>query len=107
MENTELIQDINHSLAIDLPQNISFTALHQMLSAHVNHLIKTNFDALVALLYKIDVDENKLKHFLIDAPNEDAGDTIATLIIERQQQKLIYKKQFFKTTPPAEDEEKW
>ena len=107
MENTELIQNINNTLAIKLSDKISFQELHRQLSAYINHLIKNNFEALVALLYKIDVNEDKLKHFLIDDPNDDAGNIIALLIIERQQQKLAFKNQFTNKNPAASNEEKW
>ena len=107
MENTELIQDINKTLALELPEKISSEALHTTLSAHINQLIKNNFEALVNLLYKIDVDENKLKFYLVDNPGEDAGKVIASLIIERLHQKAIFKTRF-SSKPSAEDnEEKW
>ena len=107
MENIELIRNINSTLAIELPDKISFQELHNQLAAYINHLIKNNFEALVALLYKIDVNEEKLKHFLIDAPNEDAANVIASLIIERLQQTLAFKKQFANKSPAASNEEKW
>jgi hypothetical protein len=62
----------------------------------------------VALLYKIDVNEDKLKlHFLIDNPNDDAGNVIAALIIERFQQKANAKKQFTPKSTADDNEEKW
>jgi hypothetical protein len=106
MENAELIQDINTSLAIALPDKISFEELRSQLSGHINLLIKNNFETLVALLYKIDVNEDKLKYFLIDNPNEDAGNIIASLIIERLQQKIIFKNQFTNKSSDS-NEEKW
>ena len=107
MENIELIQDINKTMAIELPEKISSQELLQQLSAHVNQLIKNNFEALVTLLYKIDVDEDKLKLHLIDNPNEDAGNVIASLIIERLLQKATFKKQFNPKSSAADNEEKW
>jgi len=107
MENTELILNINKDLAIDLPEKISFDELHSKLSGHINYLIKNNFEVLVALLYKIDVSEDKLKGLLRNNPNEDAGNIIATLIIERQQQKIIFKKQFTNKSSGSSNEEKW
>jgi len=106
VENTALIQDINSTLAIALPDKISFEELQRQLANHINQLIKNNFESLVALLYKIDVDENKLKLHLIDNPNDDAGNVIALLIIERLQQKAAFKKQFANKPSSADNEEK-
>lgn len=107
MENIALIQNINKDLAIELPEKITFEELHSKLSGHINHLIKNNFEALVALLYKIDVSEDKLKALLRNNPNEDAGNTIAKLIIERQQQKIIFKARFSNKSSGNSNEEKW
>ena len=107
IENNELVQDINTTLAIELPEKISLEDLQNKLSAHINQLIKNNFETLVALLYKIDIDEEKLKFHLIDNPNEDAGNVIASLIIERLQQKAVFKKQFPNKSSSADNEEKW
>ena len=94
MEQEEIIQAINTDLAIALPVQLDEAELMGQLSAYINHLINNDFEKLVALLYRIDVHEEKLKHFLIDHPNEDAGTIIATLIIERTQQKINFRKQF-------------
>ena len=51
--------------------------------------------------------EEKLKFFLIDPPNEDAGKIIAGLVIERLQQKVNLRKQFFGKFFTDNDEEKW
>ncbi len=105
--NVDLIADLNNSLSLQLPNKISYEEIHSQLSIQINQLIKNNFEALVALLYKIDVNEEKLKHFLIDNPNEDAGNVIASLIIERQQQKLNLKTKFKKNNTAGDNEEKW
>ncbi len=107
MVNTYLVTALNHSFALQLPEHISVEELHKNLADHINDLIKNNFETLVALLYRIDISEEKLKLHLMDNPNEDAGKIIAALIIERLLQKAAAKKKF--TSKPAEDdtEEKW
>ena len=49
MKHTNLIQNINKDLAIALPDEISFEELQLQLSAHINHLIKNNFEAFFFL----------------------------------------------------------
>jgi Mg/Co/Ni transporter MgtE len=107
MEQQELIHTLNNDLAIELHEQLNADEILITLSEYVNHLIKTDFEKLVALLYRIDVHEGKLKHLLIDHPDEDAGKIIAVLIIERMQQKIKFKKQFTGKIFPDDDEEKW
>lgn len=92
--------------AIDEETVLSDTYLFEELSNYINELIVKDFEYLVSLLYRIDVDENKLRSILEDHPREDAADTIASLIIERQIQKIQSRKKF--TRPGTEgDEETW
>lgn len=58
------------------------------LAAAVNHLITHDFHKLVALLYRIDVNEKKLKQLLQERSGSDTGEMIAQLIVERQLQKI-------------------
>ena len=67
------------------------------LASEINHLILTNFERLIQLLYRIDVSEVKLKSLLKENPNEDAGRIIALLIIERQIQKIKFKKEMLES----------
>jgi len=46
------------------------------------------------ILYKVDVDESKLKKLLKDNPEKEAAHIIANLIIERERQKVKTRKQF-------------
>jgi len=101
----ELITTINKDLSIELPETIDMNALEERLKEYCNHLIKTNFEKMVGILYRIDVNETKLKQVLNQNPNEDAGEIIAHLIIERQLEKINTRKKF-KQTGDSE-EEKW
>ena len=107
MENVELIESLNTELAISLPERLSYDELQLQLAEYINHLIKTDFDKLIAYLYRIDVNEQKLKLLLQQFPDEDAGNIIALLIIERQQQKIKTRKQFSKRDDNFDEEEKW
>jgi hypothetical protein len=77
------------------------------LAEKMNELIKNDFNHLVQILYRIDVNEARLKQVLKDNPNEDAGKIIAQLIIERQQQKIISRNEFKKQQEDIDEEEKW
>lgn len=76
------------------------------LSKAINFLIESDFYALVQLLYRIDINENKLKETLHNNAEKNAGDVIADMIIERQQQKENLRK-MFKQQNDIPDDEKW
>lgn len=107
MDNKELIRSINKDFAIDLVENIPYSELHSELAEYLNSLIKNDFDKLIFYLYRIDVNEQKLKDLLQQNPSEDAGNIIATLIIERQLQKIKTRQQFSRGDKDVDDEEKW
>ncbi|HET9056682.1 MAG TPA: hypothetical protein VFN30_07535 [Chitinophagaceae bacterium] len=103
----ELVKSLCDDLAMELPEKITFEELEEKLSAYINHLINTNFQHLIFILYKIDISETKLKQLIRENTTENAGKIIARLIIERQNQKIEYKKQFGKSTNQNSAEEKW
>jgi hypothetical protein len=76
------------------------------LSNEINQLIVHDFTALVQILYRLDVNEAKLKMVLSENPKEDAGRLIAALIIERLKKREEVRKQF-----PAQEnipeEDRW
>lgn len=76
------------------------------LSAWVNDMILRDFSGLLNLLYRLDINENKLRTLLNDIPDEDAGKIIAALIIERQLQKKKTK-EMFKQEGEIPEDEKW
>jgi len=105
--NKILIADLNKTMAIALPLEISFTVLEEQLADYVNNLILKDFEKLVSLLYRIDVSEAKLKHLLHLYANENAGRIIAQLIIERQLQKIKSREAFSKKNNEADENETW
>jgi hypothetical protein len=107
MGHDELIRLLNIELPVEIAAQKSYAEIHAQLSAYINMLIKDNFDKLITYLYRIDVNEQKLKSLLQQNPNEDAGNIIATLIIERQQQKIKTREQFNKQGNSFDEEEKW
>jgi uncharacterized protein YwgA len=104
--HTDLIPDINQSLEISLPDSISMDELKQKLSIHINHLINHDFEKLVFYLYRIDVNESKMKHLLDQREGENASKLIADLVIERQLQKIESRKKTA-ANENIPDEEKW
>ena len=94
-------------MAIVLPDKISFVELEELLTIYANGLIQKDFQKLVTLLYRIDVSETKLKYLLQLQRDENAGNIIAKLIIERQIEKMKSRQQFGKYNNDISEEEKW
>jgi N-acetylglucosamine kinase-like BadF-type ATPase len=107
MENAELIQLLNKELAIEIAEKRSYDEIHTQLAAYINNLIKNDFDKLISYLYRIDVNEQKLKTLLQRNPEVDAGNIIADLIIERQKQKIKTREQFSTRDNNFEEDEEW
>ena len=107
MEEQSLIEIINNEMGIDLPPAISFEAMRLQLQALVNDMIKTDFQKLVNVLYRVDVNERKLKYLLQENVGEDAAVIIADLIIERQMEKIKARREFTRQDDDISDEEKW
>lgn len=72
----------------------------------VNDLLVNDFNALVQILYRLDVDENKIRTSLAGNMGTDAAELIARLLLERQVQKLEYRKSV-KTDLPEDEGERW
>jgi hypothetical protein len=105
--NTEFLEELSWQVGFNLPVTESFEVLRETLAQWINGLISQRFGELVQLLYRIDVNEKKLKFLLEEKVGEDAAYIIADLIIERQLQKAAARKQY---QPPPDDEseeERW
>ncbi len=63
-------------------------AFYQQLKDHINWLINNNFSQLVQMLYRLDIDEDKLRSLLQNQQDIDAATLITHLIIERQLKKV-------------------
>ena len=104
---TDLVSDINQSFEISLPQAISLEELKTKLEEHINHLINHDFEKLVYYLYRIDVNENKMRALLEKKDGQNAAGLIADLIIERQAEKIKSRQQFRQRDNDIDEKDKW
>jgi hypothetical protein len=89
-----LSQIINKQINTEFDENISMHESQEKLTVLINDLIQKDFQKLISILYKVDVDESKLKKLLKENPEKDAAYIIANLVIERESQKVKTLKQF-------------
>lgn len=101
------ITDTIENLVSSLTATGNSTEFRQNLSLAINEMIVSDFDKLVLLLYRLDIDETKLRTILKENPGTDAGNTIADLIIARQLQKIKSREQYSKRDNSISEEEKW
>jgi len=73
----------------------------------INELINNDFHSLIQLLYRIDVNEKKIRFYLEENTHTDAAIVITDLIIERQLQKIEIRKKFTRQNNAEDGEEKW
>ncbi|MBH2004045.1 MAG: hypothetical protein I8H66_05080 [Sphingobacteriia bacterium] len=73
----------------------------------VNDLILHDFEKLVFVLYRIDVNEAKIKSLLATKTDTNAAELIADAIIERLNQKKAAKEIFKQHNHIESEEEKW
>ena len=105
--NSDLIPSLSQTLDINLPDDISFELLNEKLQQHINNLILHDFQKLVRLLYRIDINEEKLKYLLKENADRDAATIISDLIIERQKQKIKSRELFKQWDMDIDENEKW
>ncbi len=80
--------------------------IREQLISLINELISKDFQALVQLLYRLDVDEKKIRCYLDENKNTDSAIILTNLIIERQLQKIKTRSHFSRKNNES-DEEKW
>ena len=106
MHSIESIQAVGVELGLTLRDDNSEWQF-QALKDQINALLVNDFDRLIAILYRMDVSDIKLKHLLKQNPGEDAGRIIAELMIERQVQRIQSRKTFQQKDEEIDENEKW
>lgn len=104
MEDNQHIEELlrlNHQLS-----SLEQVEMKEQLIVYINYLLLHDFNKLVQILYRVDVDEKKLKVLLQENKETDAAIIIADLLLQRQEEK-IKTKQEFKPGDDIPEEEKW
>jgi hypothetical protein len=105
--NQDIIPLLNKELSLELSENLVMEELEQQLTNHINLLINTDFEKLIYYLYRIDVNETKMKQLLQQQGGENASQLIARLIIDRQLQKIKSRAEHRSDTINDEGAERW
>lgn len=101
MPETDPLKTLIHSLQLDGELSIEGTGRRQFeeFAQFINHLISTDFNRLLTILYRVDVEEKKVKAALAEGDNDpakSAGHIIAALLVERQVEKIKVREEYRK-----------
>lgn len=105
--NQDIIPLLNKELSLEFSEKLAMDELEHQLTDHINHLINTDFEKLIYYLYRIDVNESKMKQLLQQQGGENAAQLIARLIIDRQLQKIKSRAEHKSDTIDDEGAERW
>jgi len=99
--SSKIISAVN---SLDQKTNVK---MREELISLINELINEDFQSLIQLLYRIDVNEKKIRLYLEENSDKDAASVLADLIIERQLQKIESRKKYTYKNNADDHDEKW
>lgn len=103
----EQLHEIDQLLQQKEEAVVAAPAWYTQLKQAVSHLIDKDFDALLQLLYRVDVSEEKLRRLLQDFPAADAAGIITNLLLERQLQKIKSRREHAQRDQNIPEDERW
>jgi hypothetical protein len=103
MEAPALIADLNRVYEMELSDRLRLDQVETLLAEKITTMINGDFSALVQLLYRVDVDESRLRKLLRENKASDAGGLIARLILERLWQKILTRRAYNNRSGPPEN----
>ncbi len=83
---TSLIKIVSKDF--DLPENTGESHLRDVLVKTFEYLVEDDFQKLLQILYKADVDQYKLKELLENTEGKSSAEIIADAYIDRQKAKV-------------------
>jgi hypothetical protein len=104
MMKHDIVHIVNDAFSMEATE-INFV---EFLTEKINHLIVNDFNRLIYILYRADINEQKLNKLLSENKKEDAGKIIAALFIQRQMEKIKLRQSYKQTeAEDANDAERW
>ena len=102
MEN-EIVHIVNESFSLQSDE----VNLVEILTERINFLIVNDFNKLIYILYRADINENRLNKLLAENKKEDAGKIIAALFIQRHLEKIKSRRENNTNAQNDSEEERW
>lgn len=101
--NNEIVHIVNDSFSLQSNE----TNFVDFLTEKINFLIVNDFNKLIFILYRADINEQKLNRLLAENKKEDAGKIIAALFVQRQLEKIKSRKENIANSNNDSQEERW
>ena len=104
-QSQQMIRTVGSVFELD-QSDFNIEEFEKRLTERIEELLQKDFPGLINTLYRLDVDEERLKNQLANQPATNAAKIISKLIIERQLEKL--KTRWHQSAQEnIRDEEKW
>ena len=71
-----------------------YEELFEQIFPHIDRMIVEEYEKLQNIMYKIDLEEEKVNRYLRENPMADTSELITDLILKRELQKVVIRKMF-------------
>ena len=110
--NSPILKSLQHLLGEgNAPGGIddSDESLLKYLEIRIQELINSDFQGLLQMLYRLDINEKELKKSIENSSPEKVAGIIAEKILEREKQKLKTKEEYsqFRSDDKEDEEDTW
>jgi len=85
----------------NVKEELTEEELFKLLANQIAYMIEHQLEMLMSLMYRLDIDEQKVNYALSPYSPEPANVGIAKLVLERQKQR-VFTKSYYKQ-PPLDD----
>ncbi len=75
-----------------------YQELFEQIYPHIDQMISTEYEKLLNIMYRIDLDENKITTYLKQNPMADTSEVITDLILKRELQKVVIRNMYGKNS---------
>jgi hypothetical protein len=104
----DILQDAARQFGtLTVPEKADGESIMRRIAEEADRLIREDFARLVAILYRIDINEAALKRRIRENASEPAGRIIAEMIVERLLEKKKSREASKKPTDGIPEDERW
>ena len=93
---SSLDEELDDLVQINLQEKLS-TVNEELISAlaeRIRELLAGDLEALMSMMYRLDIDEDKIKLAFSKENLEDPAVSLAKIIVERQKKRMVTKKKY-------------
>lgn len=100
---TNLDEDLNELMQTTVVPGVSgdeeeLERLLDFMASRIESLMATQFEALMSMMYRLDISESKLRQALAASNPENPAKSLARLIIQRQKQRVATRDKYKQTS---------